>query len=82
MTKLSSETIKHKFAAKGAGRPCESCGHSEWVLLTNFATLILQDAKASGLSSYPVVVIECTHCGNMRFYGRERLEIEDDIQHV
>ena len=82
MTKLSSEAIKRRFAEKGAGRSCESCGHSDWVLLSNFATLILQDANTTGLSSYPVVVVECTHCGNMRFYGRARLEIEDDIQHV
>ena len=64
------------FECKGAGKPCESCGHNDWVVLTNFATLILQDSEANGLSSYPVIAVECKNCGNLKFYGRERLGVE------
>ena len=76
---LTSEIVKSCLSEKGAGRPCESCGHNEWVLLTNFATLVLQDSKSTGLSSYPVVAIVCKNCGNMRLYDREKLGIGEDI---
>ena len=77
---LKSEKVKRCLSEKGAGMPCESCGHNEWVLLTNFATLVLQDStKSSGLSSYPVVAVVCKNCGNMRLYDREKLGICEDI---
>ena len=56
---------------------CECCGKNDWVLLTNFASLILQDSETSGLASYPVVALECTNCGNLRLFGRKRIAIKE-----
>ena len=73
MKKISTQELKQKFTDKGINKTCESCGQNEWLSLTNFATLILQDSEAIGLSSYPVAVVECKNCGLLRFYSRERL---------
>ena len=74
MGKLTSGAVKHMFERKGVGKTCESCGHNDWLVLTNFATLILQDSEINGVFSFPVVAIECRNCGNLKFYGRDKLE--------
>lgn len=79
MNKVSAQKLRQYFREKGIDRPCESCGHNQWLLLTNFATLVLQDSEAVGISSYPVVVIECQNCGQLRFYNRDKLGVEDTI---
>ena len=63
---------------KGIKLICEDCGHDDFIVLTNFASLILQDSDSVGLSSYPVVAGECKNCSKIKLFGRARLGIEDE----
>ena len=78
MHRVSSQELKKVLEEKGFKLICEDCGHDNFVVLTNFASLILQDSDSVSLSSYPVVACECKNCGKIKLFGRARLGIEDE----
>ena len=78
MQRVSTQELKKMLEEKGIKLNCEDCGHNDFVLLTNFASLILQDSDTVGLASYPVVALECENCGSIKMFGRKRLRIADD----
>ena len=77
LSTVSSAELDSLFKEKGINGACECCGNNDWVLLANFASLILQDSEAIGLASYPVVAVECRKCGNLRLFGRKRIAIKE-----
>ena len=78
MQRVSTQELKKMLEEKGIKLNCEDCGHNDFVLLTNFASLILQDSDTVGLASYPVVALECKNCGSIKMFGRARLGIGDN----
>ena len=77
MKRIYSEELRPIFQEKGIKKTCKSCGQNELRVIANFATLILQDTENAGLASYPIVALEYRNCGLLRFYGREKLGIND-----
>lgn len=77
MQRVSSQELKKVLEEKAIKLVCECCGHNDFVVLTNFASLIIQDSDTVGLSSYPVVALECKNCGNLKLFRRAKLEIAE-----
>jgi len=75
LSTISSAELDSLFKDKGINGTCECCGNNDWILLANFASSLLQDSEAVGLASYPVVAVEFSKCGNLRFFGHKRMGI-------
>ena len=78
MKPIHSDEIIKIFDSKGIKEECECCGKSDWTLMTNFASLVLQTTDNPLLSVFPVVAVQCQNCGNMRFFSREVLGILEE----
>ena len=73
----SSDVIPF-FKGKGVKEECECCGKEDWVIVNNLTELVFRSSHSTGLIGIPIVVIECTNCGNMRFFPRERMKLKKD----
>jgi len=79
MRNVYSNEILPLFKKKGVREECECCGHDNWIIHNNFSGLVHQVAEESStLFNFPVVVLECQNCGNMRFFSRSTLGIQDE----
>lgn len=80
MKKVYSDTVSKLLKDKGVREECECCGQTDWVLMNNFAALALQTSDSVGLSTFPIVAVECLNCGNIRFFRRSGLGITEDAE--
>ena len=80
MQAVRTSTIIKIFEEKGVNDICECCGKNNWLLLGNVATLAIQTSDKPGLLSFPIVAVECSNCGNVRFFKRDRLGLKDDTE--
>ena len=80
MQTVYADTVSQLFREKGVREECECCGHTDWVLLNNFAALAQQNSDTPGISIFPIIAVECKNCGNMRFFGRGRLGVKDETR--
>lgn len=74
MEKIYSDVVMRHFRRRGVREECECCGKTNWVLMNNVAAITLQTSDHAGLSTFPVVLVECMNCGNMRFFRRSDFE--------
>lgn len=73
-----AQNLNSKLDSKKVQRGCECCGSNHWLLLTNFNSIVLQADDTPGLTSLPVIVLECSNCGNLRIFRKERLIGDND----
>lgn len=80
MKKIYSDAVNKMFKEKGVREECECCGQTNWILMNNFAALTFKPSDIAGLSTFPIVAVECMNCGNMRFFRRSGLGITEDTE--
>lgn len=80
MKKIYSSEVLPLFKKKGVREECECCGHKDWILMNNFAAIALQTSDNPGLSTFPIIALECTNCGNMRFFRRSVLGVNEEAE--
>ena len=71
-------------------KKCDICGKSDWGVSTTIWKLtdsILPDVSNLGITTYPMVSVTCTECGNTYFFSGIKLGIvnmkkseDDDIK--
>jgi hypothetical protein len=69
---IDRKAITKALEAKGATRPCERCGNSNFTLLEEFSGLNLQKdfgTVSLGGPSVPAAIIICTNCGNITLHA-------------
>ena len=80
MKSIHSDQIIKIFKDKGIKEECECCGKTDWTLMTNLASLILQTTDNPGLSAFPVIAVQCQNCGSIRFFSRDVLGISEEAR--
>ena len=80
MNKVYSGKILQLFQEKGVREKCECCRQTDWTLFTNVTTLAIQTDDSQGISTFPIIAVECQNCGNVRFFGRNRLGVKDTAE--
>ena len=78
MKDVYSSEILLLFKKKGVREKCECCGHDDWIIHNNFSGLIYQTSENDReIFCFPVVALECQNCGNLRFFSRSTLGIQE-----
>jgi uncharacterized Zn finger protein len=68
--------IARFFERVGAGRPCESCGVTDWVIIeergktAGLPTYSEPEAAAPLDKYFPIVLVGCKNCGLIRAHLR------------
>ncbi|MGD6832569.1 hypothetical protein ACQCT5_10420 [Sutcliffiella halmapala] len=62
------DEIHDALLIKGVDKPCNACGSTELVVITE---LILLDQSKPG--NFPAIVTGCGNCGKMQFFGAKTL---------
>ena len=76
MNVVHSSDIVPFFKEKGVKEECECCGGDGWLILNDLAETVFRHPFGAGLVGLPIVVIECTNCGNIRLFSRERMKLK------
>ncbi|MDR1515660.1 MAG: hypothetical protein LBS45_08195 [Synergistaceae bacterium] len=80
MRSISSVDIVPFFKEKGVNEICECCGKDSWVVHNDAESFFYKRSEPfdAGMYLFPVIIVECTNCGNLRIFSRRAFNIPDD----
>ena len=81
MFKLNQEKFLTEINTKWINKNCPMCGHNNWAISPDMATLVNLDEKWGiqlGGKIMPLVAITCSNCGNTVFVNPLVLKSLDD----
>ncbi|GHV55062.1 hypothetical protein FACS1894216_16440 [Synergistales bacterium] len=75
MSVITADKVVPFFQKIGVIATCECCGKDLWIICTNdVKSICIQTIPGEELSAIPVIMLECTNCGNLRIMNRQKIE--------